>query len=524
GLLALGDYLDPGHTFALEQGGTTIPLTGVVLGGSTLLAGTVDLGTAPAGAYDLVCRSGGAAVATLNGAFGLGAAPGCGDDQPMELPDYALNSFGSQRKAAFDPEGRVHYAWLGYNGDLGTHEVHQWIGDGNRGASDLVYRSPVPLRDLAFALGPEGDPHFVFVADDGGSEELHYIRADQHFRRVFNDGVRSPALAVDADRRAMIVFESDIMAASWLFYLEADDDGLGSQTDLISGAGARQPDVSLAPDGFVLTYVRDFWFPGLREVCRQHYADGSWQAPASIYFGVTVTSPTVAWDGGEMLLFGWVLDNAGNQPLLHTMRMVGGVPEAVRWRLGDGLIYRCSVAATGPRAFRLMTQESESGVPMKVYLRSGDGNVFHARRRVNTRDDVDFPVLAAERGGSGLFAAWQDYDLGHTPVSYYFCRSPVSALPMDVAAARGLQAYPNPFNPRTTFRFVTATPGQAELEVYDLRGRLVRRLHTGPLPAGAHAFVWDGEQEGGRRSPSGVYFGRLRTGGGELTAKVLLLK
>ena len=62
GLQALGDYLDPMQTFALEQGGSVVPLTGVTLTGNKLVDGTVSLGSAPIGPYDLVCRDGGTPV------------------------------------------------------------------------------------------------------------------------------------------------------------------------------------------------------------------------------------------------------------------------------------------------------------------------------------------------------------------------------------------------------------------------------------------------------------------------------
>lgn len=524
GVLALGDYLDAGMDYALVRDGVgSVPLTGVTVAGGKLLAATLDLGGAAPGAYALVAREGGPVVAELPDAFGVGVAPVCAEDRPMGLPDQDPVPFGSQRKAAFGPDGRARYAWLAYDPAQGRWGVNLWVGDDHGGSVTTVHRSNVPLRDLSLAVGPGGEPHLVFVADDGASEVLHYLRDGADHAHLFTDGVRSPCLAVDEAGLAMIVFESDIMGASWLFWMAGTDAGLGPQTDLISGAGATQPDVALADGGFMLTYVRDFWVPGLREVCRQRCEGLSWQQPVGITFGVTITSPSVAWDGAGRLLFAWVLDNAGGQPLLHTMLMTDGTAGPVRWRGGLPLVYRCSVAASGPRAFRLLTQESGSGIPMEVYLRSGDGNVFHARRRVNSRDDVDFPVLAAEPAGSGLFAAWLDHDLVGEPVSCYFCRSPVSAV-VPAAAGIALDACPNPFNPRTEFRFGLAQTTTATLAVHDTRGRLVRRLHAGPLAAGEHRFVWDGRDDAGRRQPSGVYCGRLAMPGEVRAVKVLLLK
>jgi subtilisin family serine protease/subtilisin-like proprotein convertase family protein len=76
-------------------------------------------------------------------------------------------------------------------------------------------------------------------------------------------------------------------------------------------------------------------------------------------------------------------------------------------------------------------------------------------------------------------------------------------------ATRLLGARPNPFNPRTTVAFDLARGGEVELAVFDLRGRLVRRLVDGELPAGAHRVRWDGRDASGRESASGVYLVRL---------------
>ena len=64
----------------------------------------------------------------------------------------------------------------------------------------------------------------------------------------------------------------------------------------------------------------------------------------------------------------------------------------------------------------------------------------------------------------------------------------------------------------------------AVLQIHDVRGRLVRTLHTGVLSAGPQAFVWDGNNTDGGAVGSGVYLGRLLTPTTEAVVKVLLLK
>lgn len=100
-------------------------------------------------------------------------------------------------------------------------------------------------------------------------------------------------------------------------------------------------------------------------------------------------------------------------------------------------------------------------------------------------------------------------------------------LPIARAGNRLWPAVPNPFNPRTTIGFSVAQSAHVELAVYDVRGRLVRRVLEAPVAAGAHPglAVWDGLDDQGRTAPSGAYFLRMTTDGGFSDAqKVTLLR
>ncbi len=91
-------------------------------------------------------------------------------------------------------------------------------------------------------------------------------------------------------------------------------------------------------------------------------------------------------------------------------------------------------------------------------------------------------------------------------------------------ATRLLASAPNPFRHSTTIRFELAREGAAELGVYDLSGRLVRRLLAARLPAGSHVAVWDGTDATGRRLRSGVYFSRLAVEGKFEARRVVLVE
>ena len=88
-----------------------------------------------------------------------------------------------------------------------------------------------------------------------------------------------------------------------------------------------------------------------------------------------------------------------------------------------------------------------------------------------------------------------------------------SPAPLPAVSAVSLTAHPNPFNPRTQFTFALASPATVDLVVYDLAGRLQRRLFDGvDCATGPHEVIWDGGDDQGRALPSGVYLARLSLG------------
>jgi len=86
------------------------------------------------------------------------------------------------------------------------------------------------------------------------------------------------------------------------------------------------------------------------------------------------------------------------------------------------------------------------------------------------------------------------------------------------------QNAPNPFNPSTVIGFDLASPLPVRLAVYSAVGQKVRELVSGRMSAGRHSVVWDGRDDAGQLTSSGVYLYRLEACGRSETKKMLLLK
>jgi len=95
----------------------------------------------------------------------------------------------------------------------------------------------------------------------------------------------------------------------------------------------------------------------------------------------------------------------------------------------------------------------------------------------------------------------------------------------DLPSATALAGiYPNPFNPQTVISYELAAAATVELDIYDLKGALVRRLVNETTPVGRHEAVWNGQDDAGSRVASGVYFAHFRAGLHRDVKKVVMVK
>ncbi|MDZ7311465.1 MAG: hypothetical protein ONB45_09305 [candidate division KSB1 bacterium] len=87
-----------------------------------------------------------------------------------------------------------------------------------------------------------------------------------------------------------------------------------------------------------------------------------------------------------------------------------------------------------------------------------------------------------------------------------------------------VSAYPNPFNPATTIRFTLHESAPVRLQIFNIRGELVKTLIDRELDAGIHESCWNGRDNFGRFVASGTYFYRLHLGAEVLQGKLKMVK
>ena len=84
--------------------------------------------------------------------------------------------------------------------------------------------------------------------------------------------------------------------------------------------------------------------------------------------------------------------------------------------------------------------------------------------------------------------------------------------------------YPNPAWDHVSLRLELPRTAPVDLSVYDLAGRLVRKLDAGSMAAGRHVLTWDARDTRGYRVRAGIYFVRIRTASATFQRAVVLVR
>ena len=84
-------------------------------------------------------------------------------------------------------------------------------------------------------------------------------------------------------------------------------------------------------------------------------------------------------------------------------------------------------------------------------------------------------------------------------------------------------ARPNPFAHATAIRFDLPRASDMKLEVFDVQGRRIATLSSGPRGAGRHMTQWDGRTDSGARAGGGIYLCRMTAGEFHAERRITLL-
>lgn len=95
----------------------------------------------------------------------------------------------------------------------------------------------------------------------------------------------------------------------------------------------------------------------------------------------------------------------------------------------------------------------------------------------------------------------------------------------DMIEVINISNYPNPFNPETTIEFNNLVQGQVSINIYNLKGQLIKNLFQDNLSQGLHKVIWQGRDNNDKQVASGIYFYKISCGKNKsVTKKIILMK
>jgi hypothetical protein len=192
-----------------------------------------------------------------------------------------------------------------------------------------------------------------------------------------------------------------------------------------------------------------------------------------------------------------------------------------------------------PCADRLVTFEHHTGYP--GYVPDTWVNNWPADRFVHLMYDVgsaatmqSFVNLAAQRNAGAVYVtddqganpwdtlpAYWSTELAVVDTTYVPCPAAVGDPPRAGETRDLLSARPNPSSSVVNFKSIGVEAGSARLQIFDVRGRLVRLMDgtTGDN------HLWDGRDQGGSRVLPGIYLARLEGARkGRSSVKVVIVR
>ncbi len=205
---------------------------------------------------------------------------------------------------------------------------------------------------------------------------------------------------------------------------------------------------------------------------------------------------------------GWAMGTYGNQLLVFTGNTLTTFNECLELDtivhlplyVLDAVIKGDTLYAVGPDG--IAKYDLSSGLP--IFVESGGLG--------GSKVSVDDGIIAITDGASVHL---------YIETSHAEADEEIPEEPLSVVLHEN---FPEPFNASTTIQFDLPSSSIVELSVYNLLGQRVRVLTDEVFSAGRHSVSWNGLDQNGLESSSGVYFYRLETNTGTVSRKMLLLK
>jgi hypothetical protein len=249
---------------------------------------------------------------------------------------------------------------------------------------------------------------------------------------------------------------------------------------------------------------------------------GSGSAMAYIIFNPSATTPpitTLTPHGGAKMAASFAANPAPNNDWMVTPRIHLGTNSAVKFYV------KSHTANYGLERYRVGVSTLPNIIPQGFQYVSGPDFVEAPTNWTEVVYDLSSydnqsVYIAIRCVSNDAFVFYVDDFTVHSNGGHVSNEDPT--VPALQTSLNG--NYPNPFNPETTISLSLKDTAPVKVEIFNLKGQLVKTLVNETLPAGNHNLVWKGVDNHGKAVSSGVYFYKMSTGKYSSTKKMIMMK
>jgi hypothetical protein len=87
-----------------------------------------------------------------------------------------------------------------------------------------------------------------------------------------------------------------------------------------------------------------------------------------------------------------------------------------------------------------------------------------------------------------------------------------------------ISCYPNPFSDKSTISVKASEPGIHGLNIYNIKGQLIRCFENSSKSSGDHTYQWDGKDNSGNQVSGGIYFIKVQSGQRTASSKIVYMR
>ncbi len=441
---------------------------------------------------------------------------------------------------AVDKEGNLHIVWL----DDRDHNL------------EIYHRMRIgtiwgPEERLSFAVGTSARPNlavdasgFVHLAwndeRDGNMEIYHRFWTEGAWsreERVTDTPGNSfaSALAAVGDTLHMVYMETINTTAQIMYRMYSGFAWSEAIPLTAEPTGQRMvPTIDRGPDGSIHVAwwdTREDASGGNGKIYYRRKIGNIWLEEELVTDpSMNAMRPSIAVDDSGFVHVVWIDGRAPHEQIYYRRRGPSGWEGETAVTNENALHYHPSLDVAGNEVFLVYWDEHIAAFNTEVFFRTKAYGDWSAPTRLSeSTGSSELCCLLAEPN-KNLHVAWVDMRDGNREIYYRAYIDPSNGVgggedgPSAVPRPLSLSASPNPFRGATGLRFEVPVPCEAAVDLYGVDGRRVRSLSRAALPAGAHAFTWDGTGDDGEPLAPGLYFAVGRAGKARVAAKLLLLR